>query len=134
MNVDKPWVVLLDEDEDDYLYLHFGFRSWADHLALSWFASVPAFLAAVTLETSMPVALLLDGVVPRGEETNWLGTLQRHPATQQAALIMLSAEFHPEQHQTYMTLGVTDHLLKPSNHHELEEVVRKVSGHVAARG
>ena len=133
MEADKPWVALLYDDEDDYLYWHHGFRSWADHLELRWFTSPHAFLVASGLGHSHPVALLLDGVVPRGDEMNWLSTLLIHPSCQQACVIVLSDGLLKEQHQAYLRLGAADHLVKPSTHQELQAVVMKVSAHVAAR-
>ncbi|MBD2756585.1 hypothetical protein [Spirosoma validum] len=127
----KDWVALLDEDEDDYLFWQHGFRSWATHLELHWFSSVHAFLSAAALGKSNPVALVIDGVVPRGEESKWLSTMLLHPSCEKACLIMLSAQLEEPQHQTYLNLGATDHLIKPVTVEELKSTVLRVSGHIA---
>ena len=129
----KDWVALLDEDEDDYLFWQHGFRSWATHLDLHWFTSVHAFLTAAALGKSNPVALLMDGVVPRNEEHKWLSTMLLHPSCERASMIMLSAEMEDQQHQIYMNLGATDHLIKPVSIEELKHSVLTVSKHIAAR-
>lgn len=133
MEAVKDWVALLDEDEDDYLFWQHGFHSWATHLDLYWFSSVHAFLSAAALGKSNPVALVMDGVVPRGEETKWLSTMLLHPSCEKACLIMLSTQLEDQQHQVYMDLGATDHLIKPVSIHELKASVLRVSGHIADR-
>ena len=129
----KHWVALLDQDEDDYLFWQHGFSSWATHLELRWFSSVHTFLLASALGKANPVALLMDGVIPRGEEAKWLSTMRLHPSCQKACFIMLSAELRQEQHQTYLNLGATDHLIKPVSLDELKASVLRVSEHIAAR-
>ncbi len=133
METIKSWVALLDEDEDDYLFWQHGFRSWATHLELHCFKSVHSFLSATSLGQSKPVALIMDGVVPRGEETKWLSTMLLHPSCAQSCLIMLSEELEEAKHQAYMQLGATDHLIKPVSMHDLEASVLRVSGHIRAR-
>ncbi|MFD2937310.1 response regulator [Spirosoma flavum] len=133
MEANKPWVALLDEDEDDYVFWQHGFQSWASHLELQWFTSVPAFLSATSLGKSRPVALVMDGVVPRGEETKWLSTILLHPSCEQACMIMLSSQVNDQEREAYMRLGATDHLIKPINLDQLQSVVSTVSDHVAAK-
>lgn len=129
----KDWVALLDEDEDDYLFWQHGFGSWATHLELHWFGSIEAFLRAAALARSNPAALVMDGVAPRGEETKWLGRMLLHPRCAQSCIIMLSEQMQDEQHQAFMSLGATDHLLKPVSIAELQATVLTVSRHIAAR-
>lgn len=133
MEASKAWVALLDEDEDDYVFWQHGFDSWATHLELHWFPSAHAFLAASGLGKSNPAALLIDGVVPRGEEIKWLSTLLLHPSCEWTCLIMLSEEMEEESHQNYLRLGAADHFIKPVNLDELQASVLRVSGHVATR-
>ena len=132
MTESKPWVALLDEDEDDYLFWQYGFNSWASHLDLRWFTSVHDFLSEAALGKSNPVALVLDGVVPRGEETKWLSTMLLHPSCQQACLIMLSAQLEELQHERYMRLGAADHLIKPISSDDLKTSISTVVGHIEA--
>jgi DNA-binding response OmpR family regulator len=131
MNALKPWVALLDEDEDDFLFWQHGFRCWAQHLDLHWFGSVAEFLSATSLGKDKPVALVMDGVVPGGEEMKWLSTLLLHPSCQQACLIMLSAEVAHTQREASLRLGASDHLTKPTHLDELQVVVLTVSNHIA---
>ena len=133
MEILKPWVALLDEDEDDYIYWQHGFRSWAQHLDLYWFSSVTEFLSATSLGKDKPVALVMDGVVPSGEEMKWLSMLLLHPSCQQACLIMLSEEVAELQRETYLRLGASDYLQKPARLTELQKVVSTVSGHIARK-
>ena len=130
MNMLKPWVALLDEDEDDYIFWQHGFRNWAQHLDLYWFSSVTEFLSATSLGKDKPVALVIDGVMPNGEEMKWLSTLLLHPSCQQACLIMLSAEVAEPQRAAYLRLGAMDHLQKPMHLDELKAVVTTVSSHI----
>ena len=134
MEVVKEWVALLDEDEEDYVFWQYGFQAWAIHLDLHWFSSLSAFLSATALGKSTPVALVMDGVIPRGEETNWLSTLLLHPSCRQSCMIMLSGELKEQEHQLWLNLGATDHLLKPTNLDELKTSVLTVSRHISARG
>jgi len=133
MDTIKPWVALLDADEDDYVFWQHGFGSWAQHLELYWFNSVSAFLSATSLGKDTPVALVMDGVIPDGEEMKWLSTLLLHPSCQQACLIMLSAEVDDQQREASVRLGAADHLQKPSNIHELQTMILQVSAHINAR-
>ncbi|RZM21864.1 MAG: hypothetical protein EOO88_31180 [Pedobacter sp.] len=133
MDTVKPWVALLDADKDDFLFWQHGFRAWAQHLDLYWFTSVSAFLSATSLGKDTPVALVMDGVVPDGQEMKWLSTLLLHPSCQQACLIMLSAEIDDQQREASLRLGSADHLQKPSYLHELEATILQVSTHIAAR-
>lgn len=133
MDTLKPWVALLDADEDDYLFWQHGFRSWAQHLDLHWFSSVSAFLSATSLGKDKPVALVIDGVIPSGEEMKWLSTLLLHPSCQQACLIMLSAEVADPQRKASLRLGASDHLPKPTHLDELQSVVLTVCNYIANR-
>ncbi|GAB3780683.1 hypothetical protein GCM10028818_33360 [Spirosoma horti] len=133
MNTIKPWVALLDADEDDYIFWQHGFSSWAQHLELYWFNSISAYFSATSLGKDTPVALVMDGVIPDGEEMKWLSTLLLHPSCQQACLIMLSAEVDEQQREASLRLGAADHLQKPSNLNDLQAAVSKVSSHVAAK-
>ncbi|MVM28438.1 response regulator [Spirosoma sp. HMF4905] len=129
----KPWVALLDEDEEDYVFWQHGFVSWATHLDVRWFGSPHSFLSAASLSQSKPSALLLDGVVPRQEDLHWLSTLLLHPSCEQACIIMLSEEFDALKHAAYLRLGATDHLLKPSNLEDMHVAILRVSDHIATR-
>ncbi|AUD04243.1 hypothetical protein CWM47_21805 [Spirosoma pollinicola] len=131
MDTIKPWVALLDADEDDYLFWQHGFRRWAQHLELYWFSSVAEFISATSLGNDKPVALVMDGVVPDGEEIKWLSTLLLHPSCQKACLIMLSGEVIEQQRIDYLRLGATDHLQKPVHLDDLQVVVLTVSNHIA---
>jgi len=131
MEAVRAWVALLDED--DYLFWQHGFHFWVTHLDLHWFTSISAFLSATALGRSNPVALVMDGVIPRGEETKWLSMLLLHPSCSQACMIMLSSELKEEEHQLWMNLGATDHLIKPISIDELKATVLAVSEHIAAR-
>ncbi|WP_157816158.1 response regulator [Spirosoma pollinicola] len=91
------------------------------------------FLSATSLGKDKPVALVIDGVMPNGEETKWLSTLLLHPSCQQACLIMLSAEVAETQRAAYLQLGAMDHLQKPMHLAELQKVVSTVSGHIARK-
>ena len=132
MEKDKPWVALLDEDEDDYLFWRHGFNNWASDLELRWYSSVHAFLSDSGLGKTNPVALVLDGVIPTGEETKWLSTMLLHPSCQNACLIMLSAQIEELQHERYMRLGAADHLVKPATIDELKASISTVIGHIEA--
>ncbi|RZK36972.1 MAG: hypothetical protein EOO61_09620 [Hymenobacter sp.] len=134
MNTNKPWVALLDEDEDDHVFWRYGFETWATHLDLRWFTTVHAFVTAAALGKSNPTALVMGSVVPRGEEVQWLSTMLLHPSCQQACLPMLSDDMREQKHRTYMDLGATDHLVKPVTTDELKASVFKVSEHIAAQG
>ena len=133
MDTVKPWVALLDADEDDYLFWQHGFGAWATHLDLRWFASVPAFVSGAAMGKSNPVALVMGSVVPRGEEVQWLSTLLLHSSCQQACLIMLSTDMEEKKHRTYMDLGATDHLAKPMTMNDLKTSVLRVSEHIASK-
>ncbi|GAB3804994.1 hypothetical protein GCM10028819_37400 [Spirosoma humi] len=133
MDTIKPWVALLDADEDDYVFWQHGFLSWAQHLELYWFNSISAYLTATSLGKDMPVALVMDGVIPDGEEMKWLSTLLLHPSCQRACLIMLSAEVDDQQREASVQLGAADHLQKPSSLDELKASILQVSAHVTAR-
>ena len=129
----KPWVALLDEDEDDYLLWQYGFRSWAQHLELYWFSSVAEFLSATSLGKDKPVALVMDGVFPRGDEMKWLSTLLLHPVYQQACLIVLSADVDEQQREASLRIGASDHLTKPTCLDELQTAILTVNNHIANR-
>ena len=133
MDTLKPWVALLDEDEDDYIFWQHGFRQWAQHLDLYWFSSVTEFLSATSLGKDKPVALVMDGVIPDGEEMKWLSTLLLHPSCRQACLLMLSAEVAEPQRADFLRLGATDHLQKPIRLDELRIVMSTVSNHIARK-
>lgn len=132
MNRGKSWVALLDEDEEDYLYWQHGFHAWATHLELRWFSSVSRFLEATSLGESKPVALILDGVVPRGEEAKWLSTMLLHPGYEHLCIFMLSTDIHEEERKNYLRLGASDYLIKPSGRQELQMTIQKVTAHIDA--
>ena len=127
MKRDKTWVALLDSDEDDFLFWQHGFSLWADHIALKWFESPEDFLAVIKAPALKPAALIMDGVVPRGQEPTMLSAFLKHPDVKDVRIFMLSQQFIEQEHQTFLAMGATDHLIKPNNHEELKTVVLRVS-------
>ena len=127
MNTDKAWIALLDEDEDDFLFWQHGFRSWAGAVELKWFKSAESFLSE-TATGPKPIAVVLDGVVPSGEEEAWLSTFLANDCCQNTPIYMLTGQFNEDDQQTYLALGATGYLIKPTSREELQRIVVKVSG------
>lgn len=128
MNTDRVWIALLDEDEDDFLFWQHGFQSWAGDVELRWFKSAESFLLETTIGPK-PIAVVLDGVVPSGEEEAWLSKFLVNDCCQNTAIFMLTEQFNEDDQQIYLALGATDYLIKPTNRAELQRLVIKVSGY-----
>ena len=128
----KTWVALLDSDEDDFIFWQHGFGLWADHLELKWFETPEDFLDVVKAPAHKPAALIMDGVVPRGQEPTMLEAFLKHPDVKGVGIFMLSQQYIDHEHQTFLDMGATDHLIKPNNHEELKHVVLRVSEHAGA--
>ena len=128
MNTDRAWVALLDEDEDDFLFWQHGFQRWAGEVELMWFKTAESFLVA-TASGPKPIAVVLDGVVPPGEEEAWLSKFLINDCCQNTPIFMLTEQFKEDDQQLYLELGATDYLIKPTNRGELQRIVIKVSGY-----
>lgn len=127
MNTNRQWVALLSEDEDDFAYWQFGFKNWKNHLEVEWFATGEAFFNRPDLDTSPPVVLLLDGLIPSNDESNWLRRILEHECCQNLAVIMLSDRFTEEEQHQYKSLGASAFMIKPESQIELETAVSFIS-------
>lgn len=126
MNTNRQWVALLTEDEDDFAYWQFGFKNWANHLEIEWFATGDAFFDRPDLTTSPPVALLLDGLVPNNDEPYWLRRIVAHECCRALAVVMLSDHFTDAERQQFKALGASGFIIKPANQLELERAVLSI--------
>ncbi|GAB4039033.1 response regulator [Spirosoma jeollabukense] len=128
MNTDRAWIALLDEDEDDFLFWRHGFQRWAGEVDLKWFRSAEAFLLA-TATGPKPMAVVLDGVVPTGEEEAWLSKFLVNDCCLNTPVFMLAEQFNEADQQAYQALGATGYLCKPINRDELQRIVIKLIGY-----
>ncbi|MBD2755084.1 hypothetical protein [Spirosoma validum] len=126
MNTSGQWVAMLTEDEDDYLFWQYGFKAWAAHFRLEWFATGNAFFERQALQQNRPGALLLNGLIPLSEEPNWLAKILKHVCCQGLNVIILADLFPDDQRQMYMSLGAVECMILPTTQRELEQAVRKI--------
>ncbi|GAB4036098.1 hypothetical protein [Spirosoma gilvum] len=124
----SEWIAFLDADEEDFLFWQFGFKKWANTIELQWFPSAQAFLSVVHQNERKPRAMILDGIVPHGEERDWLTTFLSHACCQHIPIYLLAAEYNPDEQKDYIDLGATEYLTKPNTTVELEQIVQKVIG------
>ncbi|WP_052731206.1 response regulator [Spirosoma radiotolerans] len=124
MNTTAYWVALLDEDEDDFVFWQHGFRTWATEGELKWYSSAERFLSEATASPTKPSAIVLDGVVPKGEEAAWLKTFLSHICCANTPVFMLVGQSNEEDRQRYLDQGATDYLIKPTSSEELEKIVK----------
>ncbi|GAB3770041.1 response regulator [Spirosoma horti] len=124
MNTSAFWVALLDEDEDDFVFWQHGFRTWATEGELKWYSSAERFLNEAITAPTKPSAIVLDGVVPKGEEVAWLKTLLSHVCCENTPVFMLVGQLKEEDRQRYLDQGATDYLIKPTSSEELEKIVK----------
>ena len=124
MRTTAYWVALLDEDEDDFLFWQHGFRTWAAEGELKWFVSAERFLDEAIKAATKPSAIVLDGVVPKGEEAAWLKTFLTHVCCKNIPVFMLVGQAKEEDRQCYLDQGATDYLIKPTSSEELQEIIK----------
>lgn len=121
-----PWIALLDDDEDDFMFWQYGFENWSKTIALKWFVSAEAFLGEAAKAASKPTAIVLDGVIPANDQESWLTTFLAHVCCQNIPIFMLTGQFNQEQQQRFLALGATGYLLKPTSFQELQDIILKV--------
>jgi DNA-binding response OmpR family regulator len=128
INNTKNWVALLDGDEDDFVFWQYGFQTWAADVELKWFVAAELFLSEACKAECKPMAIILDGIVPKGEEKTWLSTFLGHVCCHDTPVFMLAGQFKEEDQQSYLALGATGYLIKPTSSEELQKIILKVTG------
>ncbi|QDK77786.1 response regulator [Spirosoma sp. KCTC 42546] len=121
-----PWIALLDDDEDDFMFWQYGFDNWAKTISLKWFVSAESFLGEAAKAANRPTAIVLDGVVPTDDQEAWLTTFLGHVCCQNIPVFMLSGQFNQEQQQRFLALGASGYLVKPTSFQELQDIILKV--------
>lgn len=121
-----PWIALLDDDEDDFTFWHYGVQTWAQPVVLNWFKSAEFFLAEAAQKESKPMAIILDGIVPEDDQERWLTTFLGHVCCQNIPIFILTGQFNQSEKERFLELGATDYLLKPSTTQELHNLIQQV--------
>ncbi len=80
-----------------------------------------------------PDLLLLDLYMPEINGFDMIEYLRRQPEWQNLPIIVLSAEYHPEEIKHTFDLGVDAYLCKPITIEELEKAIEQALAHVQNR-
>lgn len=119
-------LIMIDDDEEDFLLLSSGFQTFAPGVNLTWFASPQAFLAAQSWRHQPIHLLILDLYL--GAETGkyWQQAFLEHKCCQDVPIVIYSGSEAPGDRQEMMEMGVADFIEKASATAQMQHVVARM--------
>ena len=123
--MNRTWIALLDSDEDDVLLWKMGINRFADGVALREFIAPHGLLAYVEEHHELPSVIIMDGVVPKGDELDWLIKFKEH-AFQRVPIAMLGGDDMMAHKEQYLHAGARDCFYKPNNVDELKTLIENI--------
>ncbi len=117
-------VVLIDADEDDYLFLEHGLTQWTNHTTLHRFPSGEVFVDSVLWQQHTFQVILLELMLPGQDGLDWLRLFRVHECCRQVPVVLYSAL--DMERESYLQLGAAEVIAKPHHLASLKQVVETI--------
>ncbi|RIV19403.1 response regulator [Fibrisoma montanum] len=125
----KKWIALLDGDEEDLFIWNTGINWFANELELKSFIDPNEFLVFARQLANGPSLIIIDGIIPRGDELYWLSKIKTTPF-QTVPIIMLGGDEIMLNKEQFTRAGATDCVYKPSSFKELQNLIMYIKQYV----
>jgi DNA-binding NtrC family response regulator len=123
--VETKNVLMIDDDEDDFLLLQSAFHRQAPWVNLIWFDSPDTFLASRIWEQQSIHLLVFDMMVGKSEP-HWQINLRRQIGRASIPMVIHSGSVSPLDHRSILDDGAVDFLEKGASTGEMAQVVSRM--------
>lgn len=121
----KRSVLIIEDNDDNLLFAQYA----VEHLGYRATAMKSGHGAVATAMTCLPDIILLDILLERINGIDVLRQLRKHEAIAHIPIIAVTALARPCDHESIMTAGFSDYLLKP---YMIDDLQRMLSRHLSA--
>lgn len=122
-DVDKQWVILVDDDEDDRFLIQQAFRRWNDTFVLQTFQHSQDLFDLLNESAVLPSLILLDWTMSGIE---MLRHLRAQPQYASIALIILTTSAQAADHRQARSLGANHFFTKSSSVDQLYSLMTQL--------
>ncbi len=119
-------IVMIDDDEDDFLLLKHGFQTYAIGVDLTWFDSPQAFLSAANWQHQPIHLLILDLYLGAETGKHWQAEFLAHECCQSLLIVIYTGSEAPGDRQEMIELGSADFIGKPSTTGQMPHIVARM--------
>ncbi|GAB3705604.1 response regulator [Spirosoma flavus] len=124
MPLTPPSVWIVDDDEDDRLFLRSAFEDMTKPVSVLTLNDGDQLLPKLTNSTSLPQLILLDINMTRQNGFETLAQLRNSPKFAKLPVVMLTTSSDNADRQRSMALGANKCLTKPSSYTQLVGLVQ----------
>lgn len=129
----KPWVVMVDDDEDDLVLLEETVKSIDPHLKCVRFTCPVRALAHLTHETQVPTFIFLDYNMPKMRGDELLKRIRRIHRLDDSVIAVLSTGMTKEISDSLKTVGADFAMPKAANSRDFDRSIQSVITPAAVR-
>ncbi len=119
-------IVMIDDDEDDFLLLRNGFQTFAPDITLAWFDSPQDFLAAQSRPYQPIHLLVLDLYLGAETGKHWQAEFLAHECCRNTPIVIYTGSEAPGDRREMMELGATDFIQKVSGAGQMQHIVDRM--------
>lgn len=122
------WMLIVEDDEDDYLLLQDAFESAGVRVRLKWAKDGEEAIACLKdsqkTEASLPLLIILDLNMPKVDGRQVLKEVRSSSEYRHIPVIILTNSHSQQDAKSAYAMGANSFVRKPAGFHELEEFVR----------
>jgi CheY-like chemotaxis protein len=119
-------VILLDDDEDDYLFLHKAFQTYSDTITLNHLTDPATLLSSLQSAPTLPSLILLDMHMNGADGFEILRGLKQDTHLRDVPVVVWSGEMPDEQVNQCYQAGASSVVIKSDNQPSLDGVIRQL--------
>lgn len=121
-----PTVWLVDDDEDDQLFIRSAFRNGQPPISVLTLSDGDELLPRLLACIDLPRLILLDVNMPRKNGFETLKELRSVPDFADLPVIMLTTSSDDEDRRRSLVLGANHFLTKPLTHEQLRQLAQEL--------
>gem|GEM_PF-4275655 len=118
-------VLMIDDDEDDFLLLQSAFHKQAPWVELTWFDSPGSFLSSKIWERK-PIHLFVFDLLVDEADPHWQTALRQQVGLAAVPLVIHSGSESPGDREMMLNEGAADFLIKASTTAEMVLIVDRM--------
>lgn len=119
-------VILLDDDEDDFMFLQKAFQAYSEQITLHHLTNPDSLLAPLQTATTLPSLIFLDMHIGGVDGFDVLSRLKQDAHLRDIPVVVWSGSLADEQVNRCYQQGASSVVWKSSNQASLEAVISQV--------
>jgi CheY-like chemotaxis protein len=127
----KPVLYLIDDDEDDRMFLSGAIGEVIEELTIIECSSGVDFLEVAVrgIPVMESVLIVMDMNMPKMTGIETISELKANPNLAKLPIVVISTSANPELQEQAYAAGAADYLIKPSSAAGLTEIANIIKGH-----